>query len=63
MRLANAIARLPESQRRAVEMHHLQGRSLAEIAETLGTTKPAIAGLLHRGLKALRNELDAEERG
>jgi RNA polymerase sigma-70 factor (ECF subfamily) len=63
MRLAGALAKLPETQRRAVEMHHLQGRPLAEIAEALETTKPAIAGLLHRGLKALRNELDAEKKG
>ncbi|HEV3122488.1 MAG TPA: sigma-70 family RNA polymerase sigma factor, partial [Isosphaeraceae bacterium] len=31
MRLAGALAGLPESQRQAVEMHHLEGRSLAEI--------------------------------
>ena len=39
-------------------MHHLQDRPLAEIASELGTTKPAVAGLLHRGLKALRARLD-----
>jgi len=58
LRLAEAIARLPDSQRRAVELHHLEGRSLAEIAEALGSTKPAVAGLLHRGLKALREQLE-----
>lgn len=61
--LAEALAALPEGQRRAVEMHHLQGRPLAAIAEALGTTKPAVAGLLHRGLKALRSRLDGEEAG
>ena len=35
-------------------MHHLQGRPLAEIARELDTTKAAVAGLLHRGLKSLR---------
>ncbi len=57
LRLAEALARLPENQRRAVEMHHLESRPLAEIAEALGTTRPAVAGLLHRGLKALRTQL------
>lgn len=63
MRLAGALAGLPESQRRAVEMHHLQGLPLAEIAAALGTTKPAVAGLLHRGLKALRARLSDDEKG
>jgi len=63
LRLAGALAGLPESQRQAVEMHHLEGRSLAEIAEALRTTKPAVAGLLHRGLKALRARLASDEKG
>ena len=57
LELARALETLPEAQRRAVEMHHLQARPLAEIAEDLGTTKAAVAGLLHRGLKALREQL------
>ena len=55
--LARALATLPDGQRRAVEMHHLQALPLVEIAEALGTTKAAVAGLLHRGLKALRRQL------
>jgi RNA polymerase sigma-70 factor, ECF subfamily len=55
--LTRALATLPEAQRRAVEMHHLEARPLIEIAEELGTTKAAVAGLLHRGLKALRRQL------
>jgi RNA polymerase sigma-70 factor (ECF subfamily) len=61
LRLAEALATLPEAQRRAVELHHLGGQPLAEVAETLGTTKPAVAGLLHRGLKALRKRLVSDE--
>jgi RNA polymerase sigma-70 factor (ECF subfamily) len=57
LRLAGALSSLPEPQRRAVELHHLQGLPLAEIAAALGSTKPAVAGLLHRGLKALRARL------
>jgi RNA polymerase sigma-70 factor, ECF subfamily len=61
--MVRALAALPDSQRRAVELHHLKGLSLAEIAEELGVTKPAVAGLLHRGLKALRAELTTETKG
>jgi len=60
LKMAESLAGLPEGQRRAIELHHLQGRPLAEIADELGTTKSAVAGLLHRGLKALRKRLDAD---
>jgi RNA polymerase sigma-70 factor, ECF subfamily len=57
LRMAEALATLPHCQRRAIEMHHLEGWSLARIADELGSTKPAVAGLLHRGLKTLRRRL------
>jgi RNA polymerase sigma-70 factor, ECF subfamily len=56
--MAESLATLPEGQRRAIELHHLQGLPLAEIARELATTKSAVAGLLHRGLKALRIRLE-----
>jgi RNA polymerase sigma-70 factor, ECF subfamily len=55
--LAGALAELPENQRIAVECHHLHGCSLAETAEALGCTVPAVAGLLRRGLRQLRETL------
>jgi RNA polymerase sigma-70 factor, ECF subfamily len=58
LRMTEALAALPEGQRRSIELHHLQGRPLADIALELGTTKSAVAGLLHRGLKALRKSLE-----
>jgi RNA polymerase sigma-70 factor, ECF subfamily len=61
LRMADALAALPEAQRRAIEMHHLQGWSLAQIATELGSTKPAVAGLLHRGLKSIRRRLDPHD--
>jgi RNA polymerase sigma-70 factor (ECF subfamily) len=61
LQLAAALARLPTDQRQAVELHHLQGRSLAETAEALGRGKPAVASLLHRGLKKLRQLLAEKE--
>jgi RNA polymerase sigma-70 factor, ECF subfamily len=56
-RIREALSDMSDNQRRAIEMHHLEGRALGEIAEALETTKPAVAGLLHRGLKALRARL------
>jgi RNA polymerase sigma-70 factor (ECF subfamily) len=61
LRLAEALARLPENQRRAVELRHLQGHSLVEIAAALECSKSAVVGLLHRGVQKLRGLLrDAE---
>ncbi len=57
LRLANAVASLPEAQREAVTLHHLQGWPLAEVARQLDRTPAAVMGLLHRGLKQLRNRL------
>src|SRR3984893_14149233 len=61
LRFAQAMAALPEAQWRAVELHPLQGWSLDQIARELGASKPAVAGLLHRGLKNLRERLDERE--
>ena len=54
VRLANALAQLPEDNRRALVLRHCQGLSLAEISAALGRTPQAVAGLLKRGLAALR---------
>ena len=60
LRLAEALAGLPENQRQAVELKHLRGMSLAEVAEAMGCSKSAVVGLLHRGVARLR-ELMREE--
>jgi RNA polymerase sigma-70 factor (ECF subfamily) len=57
LRLAGALARLPEDQRRVVELHHLKGLPVAEVARQVGRTRPAVVGLLFRGLKKLRELL------
>ncbi len=55
--LVRALETLPEDQRTAVELRHLGELSLAEIAEFMDRSKASVAGLLRRGLKALREEL------
>jgi RNA polymerase sigma-70 factor (ECF subfamily) len=57
-RLADALAQLPDDQRRAVELHHLKGLSVAQVADSLGRGKSAVVGLLFRGLRKLRQLLD-----
>jgi RNA polymerase sigma-70 factor, ECF subfamily len=59
LRLAKALAQLPEDQRCAVEMRHLQGYPVAHIGREMGRSVAAVAGLLRRGLQRLR-ELLAE---
>jgi len=57
LRLAEALEALPDAQREAVELHYLRGWPLADVAEHLGRSKSAVAGLLHRGLDKLRDWL------
>jgi RNA polymerase sigma-70 factor (ECF subfamily) len=62
LRLAEALGRLPEDQRAAVELHHLERRTLAETAEVMGRTRSAVASLVFRGLRNLRQRLDEGQR-
>jgi RNA polymerase sigma-70 factor, ECF subfamily len=62
VRLADALEGLPADQRAAVELHHLAGLSLADTGERLGRSKEAVAGLLFRGLKKLRDLLGSDWR-
>ncbi|NND95986.1 MAG: sigma-70 family RNA polymerase sigma factor [Pirellulaceae bacterium] len=58
LQVSEAIERLPESQRDAVRLHYLEGMKLSEVASKLGKSTGAVAGLLHRGMKTLRQQLD-----
>jgi RNA polymerase sigma-70 factor (ECF subfamily) len=57
-RVADALAQLPDDQRTAIELHHLQGLPLADVAARLARGKGATAALLFRGLKKLRRLLE-----
>ena len=54
LRLAQALATLPEAQARALVLRHCQGFSLDDISRELDRSPDAIAGLLKRGSRQLR---------
>ena len=61
VQLATAIESLPDDQRTAVSLHHLQGQTAAEIGKEMNKTEVAVAGLLRRGLKRLRELLSTTD--
>jgi RNA polymerase sigma-70 factor (ECF subfamily) len=61
LRLADALAALPEAQREAVTLHHLQDWTLEQIGRHCGRTQSAVAGLIKRGLRTLREQLGEAE--
>jgi RNA polymerase sigma-70 factor (ECF subfamily) len=56
-KLLSALRELPETQQAVVTLRYLEGRSAAEIAETLGTTPEAVRMRLSRALLQLREKL------
>lgn len=52
-----AVARLPESQRRALELHFFESRSFAEVARELGCSEGAARVRAHRGYETIRGWL------
>jgi RNA polymerase sigma-70 factor (ECF subfamily) len=57
LRLAAALAELPDAQREAVELRYLRGLPVKAVAEHLGRTPAAVGGLLHRALVHLHGLL------
>jgi RNA polymerase sigma-70 factor, ECF subfamily len=55
--LAQALEQLPAAQRDALVLQHWQGWSLAAIGVHMGKSPEAVAGLIKRGVKALRHLL------
>jgi len=59
LELAEALGRLPDDQRIAVELRYLRGLSIPEIAGQMDRSTVSVTGLLYRGTKALRERMDA----
>jgi RNA polymerase sigma-70 factor (ECF subfamily) len=55
--LAAALAQLLDDERTAVVLKHFHDWRIDEIAQQLGRTSDAVAGLLRRGLRKLRTSL------
>lgn len=60
--LDSAFRTLPIEQRVVLALHHLVGLSLADIARALGIPEGTARSRLHRGLRAMRAAIDAEDR-
>jgi RNA polymerase sigma factor (sigma-70 family) len=54
--LEQALEQLPADQQRAVRLRYFHNLSLAEIAEQMGRSLSATAGLLKRGLQGLNKQ-------
>jgi RNA polymerase sigma-70 factor (ECF subfamily) len=61
-RLGQALAGLPDDQREAVRLRHLEGWALGDIARRLERSPAATAGLIKRGMQTLRRRLHGEQR-
>ena len=59
-RLFSLVNRLPEDQRRVIEMRFAQEKSIREIAEKLGRTPGAVKQLQFRGIQTLRAQFEKE---
>lgn len=59
--LADALAKLPDAQREALVLQHWHGWSLEEIGRHMSRSPAAVAGLIKRGLKQLRELLREKE--
>ncbi len=60
LKLAEALARLPDDQRIAVELKHLQSWTVKQIADLTGKSETAIGGMLYRGIRKLRELMEEQ---
>ncbi|MGO9114525.1 MAG: RNA polymerase sigma factor [Thermoguttaceae bacterium] len=58
--LAEILLSLPEVQRRAICLRHMEGLKLDAIAEELGRSVGAVVGLIDRGLTVLRKTMSEQ---
>jgi len=52
--LRTAVRRLPPTLRRAVRLHYLEGRPVADVARALGTTVSGVKSRLYRARRRIR---------
>lgn len=57
-KLLTHLDELPAEQQQALRLRYLDGLSVEQVAVQLKKTRPAVAGLLRRGLDALREKYD-----
>jgi RNA polymerase sigma-70 factor (ECF subfamily) len=57
LQLTDALEKLPDAQRDAIVVHHLQGHSVEEVGVIMNRSRTAVAGLIKRGLQQLRRQL------
>jgi RNA polymerase sigma-70 factor (ECF subfamily) len=60
--LNNHLAKLPDSQRRALTLFYFEDQDVARIAAALETTEQAVRSLLKRGKQALRSTLQRQKK-
>jgi RNA polymerase sigma-70 factor (ECF subfamily) len=56
--LCSALRSLPETQRRRVEAHYLEGISQTEIGRKEGVTQHSVSASIKRGLKEMKKNLN-----
>jgi RNA polymerase sigma-70 factor (ECF subfamily) len=61
--LAAHLERIPETQQEAIRLRYVEGLSLKDISEKMGKSEMAVAGLLKRGLRSLREFLGDSRTG
>ena len=59
--LAELLAGLPRGWREAVVLRHVEGLPYAEVAEVLGRPVGTVKTHVHRGVRQLREQLEARE--
>jgi RNA polymerase sigma-70 factor (ECF subfamily) len=59
--ILHALAQLPAAYREALSLRFLSGLAPAEIEKRLGISNGSLRGLLHRGLRMLREELAPDD--
>lgn len=60
VRLAQALEQLPDDQKAAVRLRYFEGWTLTELSSHLNRSEDAVASLIKRGIRKLRQVLPAE---